>query len=64
MIRINVPFYFELRDSFQLKPLIVRDRLGTEIWFLNLYIALNITKGEASHEHTSEHLGSGQDQQN
>ena len=61
---MTLPFYFEFIDSFQLKPLIIRDRLGTEIWFLNLYVALNITKGEASHEHTSEHPRSGKDQQN
>lgn len=42
MIRINVPWYFEIRDSFQLKPLIVRDRHGTEIWFLCFYVAMNI----------------------
>lgn len=41
-MRINLPFYFNWVDSFQLKPLIVRDRFGTEIWFLNMYLALEL----------------------
>ena len=42
MIRISLPFYFQFIDSFQLKPLIVRDRFGTEVWFLNMYLALEL----------------------
>lgn len=42
MVVIKVPFYFERRDSFQLKPLIVRDRFGTEVWWLYFYVAMNI----------------------
>ena len=42
MIRMNVPWNFEVVDKFQLKPLIVRDRFGTEVWWLNFYVALNI----------------------
>lgn len=41
MMRSNFPFYFLVVDSFQLKPLIVRDRTGTEIWFLWFYLAMN-----------------------
>lgn len=62
MIRIDLPFYFQFIDSFQLKPLIIRDRMGTEIWFLNVYFVCNVTKqGEASHEY-HEHQRSGKDQ--
>ena len=39
---LKLPWFFRFEDSFQLKPLIVRDRFGTEIWFLNIYLALEL----------------------
>lgn len=44
MLRINLPFYFQVVDSFQLKPVIIRDRMGTEVWFLWFYLAMDYQK--------------------
>ena len=42
MLQITVPWYFKCVDSFQLKPVIIRDKFGTEIWFLYFYLALEL----------------------
>ena len=42
MGRLNLPWYFCFTKSFQIKPLMVRDRFGTEVWFLNMYLALEL----------------------
>jgi len=42
MIQVQLPFYFRIEKDFQWKPIIVRDRLGTEVWFLNIYLAMEL----------------------
>lgn len=41
MVKLKIPFHLQCSGSFDLVPVIVRDSLGTEIWFLFFYIAVD-----------------------
>ena len=39
---MKLPFYITFTDSVQWLPVVVQDHLGTEIWWFNLYLALEL----------------------
>lgn len=42
MIQIKLPFYIRFTKSFQWLPTVIKDDLGTEVWWLNIYLAMEL----------------------